>query len=289
MKSNGLELERKMAALDAWLRGQGGVLIGFSGGVDSTFLAAMAVRALGRRARAVTVDSAFMTRAEMRAAAALARRIGIRRQVVRVDVLADGRLTSNPPDRCYHCKKRVFAHLRRLARAQGIACVCDGGNVDDAGDYRPGERAVHELGVRSPLKETGFTKDEIRAASRRLRLPTADKPALACLASRVPYGTTITAEGLAAVERAEAALQRLGFRQCRVRLHGDVGRVEVPPAELRRAFSRRAAVVAALQAAGLRYPALDLQGYRTGSLNEALARRRAQQPSMRRLLDGARD
>lgn len=263
-------LARKMRALVAWVEAQSGVLVGFSGGVDSTFLCTVAAQVLGRRAWAVTIDSPFLARAELREARRLARLIGIRHRVVTVDVFDDPQLVANPPDRCYHCKRLDFARLFELAQEAGIACVCDGSNADDNLDYRPGSRATRELGVQSPLQALGFTKADIRAASRMMGLPTAEKPAMACLASRFPYGTAITRAALTTIERAEEALQTLGFHQCRVRLHGDVGRIELPATDFRRALAQREAIVSRLTAAGLRYVSLDLQGYRMGSLNEVL-------------------
>ena len=266
---------KKVLALRDWLRAQQGVAIGFSGGVDSSFLAAIATQVLGRRALAVTIDTPLLARSELRAARALARQFRLRHRVVRGNVLKEKTLAANPPDRCYHCKKIDFARIREVAQAAGLACVCDGSNADDLGDYRPGRRALAELGVQSPLQQLGFTKADIRAASRRLGLPTADQPAMACLASRFPYGTALTPGGLATVERAEQALRALGFRQLRVRLHGDVGRIELAPAELGRAFRQRKQILARLRAAGLRHVALDLAGYRMGSLNAALLGTRA--------------
>ncbi|MCX6997682.1 MAG: ATP-dependent sacrificial sulfur transferase LarE [Kiritimatiellaeota bacterium] len=268
----------KVLALRDWLRAQGGVAVGFSGGVDSSFLAVVAFQVLGRRALAVTLDTPLLARSELRAARALARHFRLRHRIVRIDALKKKALAANPPDRCYHCKKLDFARIRALAQAAGIACICDGSNADDLGDYRPGRRALAELGVQSPLQQLGFTKADIRAASRTLGLPTAEKPAMACLASRFPYGTPLTPRGLATVERAEQALRALGFRQLRVRLHGDVGRIELAPAELGRALRRRKAIVDLLHAAGLRHVALDLAGYRMGSLNAALLDSRAELP-----------
>lgn len=266
-------LAGKMHGLIAWIKAQPGVLIGFSGGVDSTFLAALSAQILGRRALAVTIDSPFLARSEMREARRLARLIGIRHRIVTVDVFDDAQLIANSPDRCYHCKKLDFSRLFTVAQEASLACVCDGSNADDSRDYRPGSRAISEMGVQSPLQMMGFTKADIRMASRKLGLPTADKPAMACLASRFPYGTAITQAALTTIERAEAALHALGFRQCRVRLHGDVGRIELPANDLCRAFKRRAAIIADLKTAGLRYISLDLQGYRMGSLNEVLRTR----------------
>jgi uncharacterized protein len=180
--------------------------------------------------------------------------------------------TANPPDRCYHCKSELYGALRKLADKEGLEDVADGSNADDAGDYRPGTRAASEHGIMRPLQELGFTKADIRSASRCLELPTADKPATACLTSRIPYGTPITAKNLSVVEQSEAALAKLGFSNFRVRLHGEVGRIEVPPAELETALAKREAIVAALKKAGVKYVTLDLQGYRMGSLNEVLKR-----------------
>jgi uncharacterized protein len=238
--------------------------------VDSTFLAVMASRALGKAALAVTAESPSFPRADLRETLALARRLGLRHQVISTDEMANPAFTANPPDRCYHCKSELFSTLRRIADQEGLEVVVDGSNADDTGDYRPGTRAAREHGVKRPLQELGFTKDEIRAASRSLGLSTADKPAAACLTSRIPYGTPITPENLAVVEQSEKALHRLGFPVCRMRLHGEVGRIELPPDDLARALSKRAPILRALKKAGVRYIVLDLQGYRTGSLNEAL-------------------
>ncbi len=265
-------LGRKVHALTAWLEQRGSVLVGFSGGVDSTFLSALAAQVLGKRTLAVTLDSPFLARSELREARRLARLIGVRHRVVRVEAFDDPQLVANPPDRCYHCKRLDFGALCALAREAKLACVCDGSNADDRKDYRPGSRATTELGVLSPLQELGFSKAQIRAASRRLRLPTADKPAMACLASRIPYGTAITAPALRMIEQAEDALRGLGLTQCRVRLHGEVARIEVPPADLARVLAHRRAILARLTAVGLRFITLDLQGYRMGSLNESLTR-----------------
>jgi uncharacterized protein len=265
------DLEPKMQQLEAWLASRaGGVLVAWSGGVDSTFLAVMANRVLGAKTLAVTADSPSFPRADLREAKALAKTFKLKHKVISTDEMANPVFTANPPDRCYHCKSELYGSLRKVADQAGLADLADGSNADDTGDFRPGTRAASEHGIKRPLQELGFTKAEIRAASRILGLPTADKPATACLTSRIPYGTPITEENLAIVEASEKALAGLGFTNYRVRLHGEVGRIEVPPGELEKAVAQREAIVVALKKAGVKYVTLDLQGYRMGSLNELL-------------------
>jgi uncharacterized protein len=265
------DLEPKMQQLEAWLASRaGGVLVAWSGGVDSTFLAVMANRVLGAKTLAVTADSPSFPRADLREAKALAKTFKLKHKVISTDEMANPVFTANPPDRCYHCKSELYGSLRKVADQAGLADLADGSNADDTGDFRPGTRAASEHGIKRPLQELGFTKAEIRAASRILGLPTADKPATACLTSRIPYGTPITEENLAIVEASEKALAGLGFTNYRVRLHGEVGRIEVPPGELERAVAQREKIVVALKKAGVKYVTLDLQGYRMGSLNELL-------------------
>jgi uncharacterized protein len=266
-------LQQKKAKLLDILREMGGCVIGFSGGVDSTFLLAVAARVLGKRALAVTATSETYPERELLEARALAERIGGRHRVIVSEELDIPGFAENPVDRCYHCKSELFTKLRRVAEEEGIPWVADGSNADDRGDYRPGRRALRELEVRSPLEEAGLTKADIRALSKELELPTWDKPSFACLSSRFPYGTTITREKLAIVGKAEDALRELGLRTLRVRHHGDVARIELGADEFVRVVNGlRDEVVRRVKDAGYAYVALDLQGYRTGAMNETLTR-----------------
>lgn len=264
--------QEKLNRVRAILDGTSGVVVAFSGGVDSTLLAAVSHERLGDRALAVTALSPTYPAHEQAEAAELAKKIGIRHRMVESNELEIPGYAQNPVNRCYHCKSELFRVLRGIADVEGLRFVADGTNADDIGDYRPGRRAASEQGVISPLLEAGMTKEDIRAASRLLGLPTADKPAYACLASRFPYGTPITESGLAAVDRVEEALRALGFSQVRARCHGDVARIEVLPSELERLAmpSVREAVLTVAREAGFRYAAADLQGYRTGSMNEGV-------------------
>jgi pyridinium-3,5-biscarboxylic acid mononucleotide sulfurtransferase len=266
-----LEL-KKQKLLDV-LREMGGCVIGFSGGVDSTFLFAVAASVLGEHAVAVTATSETYPERELREAKELAAKIGGRHRVIVSEELDIPGFAQNPTDRCYHCKKELFTKLRAIAEEEGVGHVADGSNVDDRGDYRPGRRALRELGVRSPLEEAGLDKQDIRELSKALDLPTWDKPSFACLSSRFPYGIQITREKLTVVGRAEEGLRELGFRTVRVRHHGDVARLELGPDEFARAINGvRDEVIRTVKEAGYTYVALDLQGYRTGAMNEAFKR-----------------
>jgi len=264
-----------LAALEHLLRGLGSVAVAYSGGVDSSVLLAAAHRALGARALGVFGRSPTVPGGEEAAALALAAGIGARVRVVETCEIADPAFVANGPDRCFHCKRDLFAHVRAVADEEGLAAVVEGSNADDLGDHRPGLVAAREAGVRAPLLELGIGKPLVRALAGALGLPNQDKPAMACLSSRVPYGRPIEREVLARIDRAEAALRTLGLGRVRVRDHGDVARVEVDAAEIARlaAPGLRERVVAALREAGYAYAALDLVGYRTGAMNEVLPRR----------------
>jgi uncharacterized protein len=267
------QLPLKQAALLALLKGTGPVLVAYSGGVDSSFLLWSAVQSLGaEKVTAATAKSPIYVEQNDEALCALPRSLGVRHLFLAARQLEDEVFVHNPQDRCYYCKRGVLGNLQELARKEGIAVIVEGSNRDDLGDYRPGERAVKEVGARSPLREAGLTKAEIRELARRAGLANWNKPAESCLAARFPYGARITREGLARVRESESALKALGFHDVRVRDYLSLARVEVAPEEVARLASPGVApeVVRALRAAGYRYVTADLQGYRRGSLNETL-------------------
>ena len=256
--------------LIAVLRGYGSGLVALSGGADSTLLARAAQEALGARALAVTGASASIPSREVEAARGVAAAIGIAHRVIDTHEMEDPSYRANPSNRCYFCKKELFGRLTELARAEGYAVVFSGDNVDDLADYRPGRQAALEQRVAFPLQEAGLTKPEIRALSRELGLPTWDKPASPCLSSRVAYGERIEPEWLARIDEAEVFLRELGFTTVRVRHHRDVARLEVPAAELAKLLEVRELVTARLRALGWAFVAVDLSGFRSGSLNRVL-------------------
>lgn len=265
----------KLTKLKGILLGMDSVLVAFSGGVDSTFLLKVAVDTLGEKAAAVTAVSPTYPDSELKEACSLAGLIGARHVIVDSNELEIPNFAENDEKRCYYCKSELFAISREKARSLGFKNVADGSNADDALDYRPGRTAASELGVRSPLHEAGLTKSEIRLLSKELDLPTWDKPSQACLSSRFPYGTRITVERVEKVALGEELLRSLGFRQFRVRYHGETVRIEVEEGDLGRFLDDgvRRKVVVGLKSIGFVYVTLDLQGYRTGSMNEALKKR----------------
>lgn len=263
-------MQDKLMGLRTILGDLGSVAVAYSGGTDSAFILAIAHDTLGDRALALTADSPSVPRAELAAARAIAADLGVQHVILPTAELDDPAYRANTPDRCYFCKSNYLDELQAYAQAHGFAALVDGANADDLGDYRPGQKAARERGVRSPLQEVGLTKAEIRALAHARGLPNWDKPAAACLASRIPYGTPVTAETLAQIEAAEGHLHRLGFRQVRVRHHGIVARLELDAAELARALELRETIVAAVQEAGFTYVTLDLAGFRSGSMNLTL-------------------
>jgi uncharacterized protein len=267
-----LNEKEKLQKLKDILKEMGSVVIGFSGGVDSTFLLRVAKDTLGDRVMAVTAESTSFPHREMNAAAAFAKDMNAAHKVIQSEELDIEGFSKNPKERCYFCKRELFSKLVDLANKEGFNFVVEGSNADDTGDYRPGMIAVKELGVRSPLLEAGLTKADIRMLSKEMGLPTWDKPSFACLSSRIPYGQEITREKLGMIDAAEQFLLDLGFRQVRVRYHGDVARIEVAPEERTKFFDINVmdTIGQKMKDIGFNYAALDFNGYRTGRMNEVL-------------------
>lgn len=269
----GKMVKEKQEQLKSLLKEMQGCVIGFSGGVDSTLLFAVAKEVLGDRAIAVTITSEIHPGWELAEAREIAAMIGGRHRVLQARALEIPGLAENPENRCYLCKKVIAGELWKIAEEEGVPFVVDGGNVDDRGDYRPGQQAAREAGIRSPLDETGFSKDEIRQLSQSMALPTWNKPSYACLISRFPYGVYLTPEKMQKVAQAEDFLREMGLKTVRVRFHEDVARLELGMEEYERvAHELREAVVRKVKEAGFAYVALDLQGYRTGAMNEVLSK-----------------
>jgi len=270
--SNPAQLETKEADLFARLRAMGRVIVAFSGGTDSAYLAWAATRVLGANALAITADSASLPESHKRDAEAFVDRFGIAHEYIQTYEFDNPDYVRNDPNRCFHCKDELFTRLEQVRLARGFEHIVYGVNLDDLGDYRPGQKAARQHEVASPLADVRLSKAEIRELSRLAGLPTWDRPASACLSSRIPYGTPVTIENVRTVETGEEEIKALGFRQFRVRFHGEVVRIEIAPEELPKALTPEMAqrFTAIFKALGFRYVTLDLEGYRQGSLNEVL-------------------
>lgn len=269
-----MELQQKKEKLLSYLKSLGSVAVAYSGGVDSSLLLRCAHDVLGDHAVAVTATSATYPERELKEAQAFTREYGIKHRIIVSEELDIEGFQNNPPDRCYLCKNELFGKIRKIADEEGLTHMAEGSNMDDLGDYRPGLKAAAELGAVSPLRAAGLTKEEIRTLSKEMGLKTWNKPSFACLSSRVPYGQQITREKLAVIDHAEQFLMDLGFRQVRVRHHGDIARIEVAAADMPKMLADGNAekVYSKMRELGFVYAALDLKGYRTGSMNAKLGK-----------------
>jgi uncharacterized protein len=266
------QLSKKHEKLKEILKSCGDLLVAYSGGVDSSLLLKIAHDVLGKNVLAVIAQSKTYTKEEGDSAVKYAKKIGVRYQVIHTDEFNDERFISNPPERCYYCKKELFSRLSSIAKKEGIKHVADGSNVSDLSDYRPGAKALKEYGVKSPLRDAGFTKEDIRKLSKELKIPVWNKPALACLASRIPYGTRISSDVLGKIEKGERFLKGLGLKQVRVRHHGDLARIEVDKCDIVSLVEGGLAdkIDKKFKNLGYHFVTIDLEGYRTGSMNETL-------------------
>lgn len=261
-------MKQRAGRLEDWFKRKKSTIVAFSGGVDSSVLAKAAFDALGDKAIAVTFDSPIVARSELENAKEVAREIGIRHEIVQIEVLNVPGFKENPRERCYLCKRAISLELKRFGEKIGIDCIVEGSNASDAGMHRPGMRALEEAGIRSPLMELGFEKEWVRELARLLGLSVQDRPETACLATRIPFGDEITLERLRQIEEGEEILREMGFRQVRLRQHGKIARIEVGKEELEGAFAAREEISKALKSLGFEYITLDLEGYRTGSMEE---------------------
>ena len=265
--------QEKLSGLKAILEGMSSVTVAYSGGVDSAFLSAIACNILGEKALAVTASSPSVAPSELRDAIDLARELGMHHRVIETREVERSDYSENSPSRCFYCKDELYTRLSAIASEEGYSHIANGTNVDDLGDFRPGLKAAAKYGVRSPLVEAGLSKQEIRTLSRDMDLPTWDKPAQACLSSRIPYGTPVSVEALTRIAKAEEILHDLGLRQVRVRHYDDIARIEIEPEEFPRLLEDdvRSAISRKFRSIGYSYVTLDLEGFRSGSLNEVLA------------------